>query len=93
MGTSAAKTASFPSAKPEKGKLVKKGNAAAGDLSGKKANRPMKQVTSKATYGIKTKMPSYVDPQIGPTQGNGRLFKSSVNRTAPNFRDGIVDHN
>lgn len=93
MGTSAATGASFPSAKPEKGKLVKRGNTAAGNLLGKKADKPMKQVTSKRGYGIKTKMPSYVDPQIGPVQGNGRLFKAAVNRTAPNFQDGIVDHN
>jgi len=93
MGTSAAAGVKNASGKPLAGKLMKKGNAASGDLSGKKANRPQKQVTSARTYGITTTMPSYVDPQIGPTQGNGRLFKSAVNRTVPNFTDGMTDHN
>lgn len=93
MGTSAAKNVSVPSAKPERGKLVKKKNTAAGSNLGVKANKPQKQVTSKRAYGITAKMPSYRDPQIGPVQGNGRLFKAAVNRTAPNFTDGIADHN
>lgn len=93
MGTSAASTAVNASGKPEKGKLVKRKNTASGDLSGKKGGQTMKQVTSKRTYGITTTMPSYVDPQIGPTQGNGRLFSAATNRTSPNFTGGIADHN
>ena len=93
MGTSAASTAVKVSGMPERGTLVKRKNTASGDLSGKKGGQVMKQVTSKRTYGITTKMPSYVDPQIGPTQGNGRLFKAATNRTAPNFTDGMTNYN
>jgi hypothetical protein len=93
MGTTAASGAQYPSAKPERGKLMKKGNTAAGTLDGKKGAQAMKHATSKRAYGIKTTMPSWKDPQIGPTQGNGRLFKSAVNRTAPNFTDGMADYN
>ena len=93
MGTTAASGAQYPSAKPERGKLMKKGNTAAGTLYGKTAIQPMKHVTSKRTYGIKTTMPSWKDPQIGPTQGNGRLFKSAVNRDSANFQDGMTNYN
>jgi hypothetical protein len=93
MGTSAASTAANPSGSPERGKLVKRKNTAAGDLSGKKGGHTLKQATSKAAYGIKTTMPAYKDPQIGPTQGNGRLFTASTNRTVPNFTGGMSDHN
>jgi len=93
MGTSAASNVKNASGKPLTGKLVKKKNTASGDLSGTKADRPQKQVTSARTYGITTKMPSYVDPQIGPTQGNGRLFKAATNRTLPNFTDGMSNYN
>ena len=93
MGTTAASGANYPSAKPERGKLVKKGNTAAGTMDGKNVVQPQKQVTSKRAYGIKTTMPSWKDPQIGPTQGNGRLIKSAINRTTPNFTDGMQDYN
>jgi len=93
MGTSASNGVKNASGKPLKGKLVKRKNTAAGDLSGKKGGHVMKQSTSKRAYGITTTMPSYVDPQIGPTQGNGRIFKSATNRTTPNFTDGMSDHN
>ena len=93
MGTSAASGAKYPSAKPERGTLVKKKNTAAGTLDGKTAVKPQKQVTSKRTYGVKTTMPSYRDPQIGPTQGNGRLFKSAVSRDLANFQDGTMNYN
>jgi hypothetical protein len=94
MGTSAASNVKNASGKPLTGKLVKKKNTAAGDpYAQAKPSRPQKQVTSARTYGITTKMPSYVDPQIGPTQGNGRLFKAATNRTLPNFTDGMSSHN
>lgn len=93
MGTSASTGVNNVSGKPEKGTLVKSKNTASGDLSGKKGVHVLKKATSKRAYGITTTMPSYVDPQIGPTQGNGRLFKASTSRTLPNFSDGIVDHN
>ncbi len=93
MGTSAAKNVRFPSATPERGTLVKKKNTASGSLLGTKANKPHKVVTSGRKFAIRTTMPSYKDPQIGPTQGNGRMFKSAVNRTAPNFKDGMSNFN
>ena len=93
MGTSAASTAANVSGKPEKGTLVKRKNTASGDLSGKKGGHTLKHATSQRAYGITTTMPSYVDPQIGPTQGNGRLFKAATNRTAPNFTDGMTNYN
>ena len=96
MGNSAATTAKNLSGAPERGKLMKKtGNAKGGTDPYKQAkpSRPNVKATGGRHYGIKTKMPSYVDPQIGPTQGNGRMFASKINRTKINFTDGIVDHN
>lgn len=96
MGNSAATTAKNPSGTPEKGTLWKKtGNAKGGTDPYKQAkpSRTFVKATGARAYGIKTKMPSYVDPQIGPTQGNGRMFASKVNRTKPNFFDGTESHN
>jgi len=94
MGTSAAKGVSVPSAKPLKGKLVPRKNTAAGDPARQaKPARKVVKGTSAKQYGITTKMPSYKDPQIGPTQGNGRIVPASTNRTSLDFSAGIVDHN
>ncbi|CAB4128898.1 hypothetical protein UFOVP225_100 [uncultured Caudovirales phage] len=93
MGNSAATTAKNGSAEGTSGKLVKKGNTASGDPAAqKKGVRSNVKHKSGAAYGIKTSMPSWKDPQIGPTQGNGRLFTAALNRTKPNFDAGIVDH-
>jgi hypothetical protein len=94
MGTSAATTVKNASGAPEKGTLVKKKNTASGDpYKQAKPSRKFIKGTSAKQYGITTKMPSYVDPQIGPTQGNGRILPSKVNRTKVNFTDGMSDHN
>jgi len=94
MGTSAATTAKNPSGKPEKGTLWKKKNTASGDPYKQKApSRSFVKGTSAKQYGITTKMPSYVDPQIGPTQGNGRILPAATNRTSAQFTDGMSDHN
>jgi len=94
MGTSAASTANNPSGKPERGTLVKKKNTASGDpYKQAKPSRTKIKATSTKQYGITTKMPSYVDPQIGPTQGNGRILPASTNRTSAQFTDGMSDHN
>ena len=94
METSAATTAKNGSAEGTSGKLVKKGGAQAADPTvQKKGVRSNVKHKSGAAYGIKTSMPSWSDPQIGPTQGNGRLFTAALNRTKPNFDAGIVDHN
>jgi hypothetical protein len=95
MGHSSA-NAKNASAEGTTGKLMKKtGNAKGGTdpyVQAKPA-RPNVKATGGAAYGIKTKMPSYVDPQIGATQGNGRLFTAAVNRTKPNFDAGMTNYN
>jgi len=94
MGTSAASTANNLSGKPERGKLIKKKNTASGDpYKQEKPSRTKIKATSAKQYGITTKMPSYVDPQIGPTQGNGRLFKPAINRSSVDVSEGMADHN
>jgi len=93
MGTGASSGVKNVSGTPTAGKLMKRGNAVAGNLNGTTGIKPQKQVTSKRAYGIKTTMPSYQDPQVGPTQGNGRIFKEVIGRTAPNFQGGMSDHN
>lgn len=94
MGTSAASTTRNGSAEGTSGKLVKRKSTAAGDPTREaKPSRGKVKATSGAAYGIKTKMPSWKDPQIGATQGNGRLFSAALNRSKPNFDAGIVDHN
>jgi hypothetical protein len=79
-------------AKPEKGTLVKKtGNAKGGTDWVKQAAPARTKVTatSGAKYGITAKIPAYKPSEAGATQGNGRLFQAAVNRTAPNFKDGV----
>jgi hypothetical protein len=94
MGTSAAKGVTAPSAKPLKGKLVPRKNTAAGDpYAQAKPSRTNVKATSAKQYGITTKMPAYKDPQIGPTQGNGRILKPSTNRTSVDFADGMSNYN
>jgi hypothetical protein len=94
MGNSAATTAVNESAQGTTNKLVKKGNTASGNptTEAKPATKNVKHRTG-ASYGIRTSMPAWKDPHIGPVQGNGRLFTAAVNRTKPNFDSGIVDHN
>ena len=94
MGTSAATTAKNGSAEGTSGKLVKKGGAQAADpfVQAKPSRSNVKHRTG-AAYGIRTSMPSWKDPQIGATQGNGRMFTSAVNRTKPNFDAGTVNYN
>ena len=92
MDTSATKTAVNASGKDTTKKLVAKKGAQAGDPAKEAtSHRSHVKATGKAGYGIKTTMPTYKDPQVGPTQGNGRLFTSSLNRTKPNFDAGIAD--
>lgn len=96
MGNSAATTAKNLSGTPERGTLWKKtGNAKGGTDPYKQAkpSRSFIKATGARAYGITTKMPSYVDPQIGPTQGNGRIVPAKMNRTKVTFTDGMSDHN
>lgn len=93
MGTSSAH-AKNASAEGTTGKLMKKGGAQAADpYAQPKPSRSNVKATGGAAYGIKTKMPAWKDPQIGATQGNGRLFTAAVNRTKPNFDAGMTNYN
>jgi hypothetical protein len=76
--------------KPEKGKLVKKGNAASGGATGTTGNRKAGKATSGARYGISVKLSGGVAPEAGATQSNGRIVAPAVNRTRPNFQDGMA---
>lgn len=91
MDNSAATTAKNASAEGSVGgKLIPKKNTAAGDPAVQaKPARKFARGRGERAYGITASMPAWHDPQIAPVQSNGRLFTSSVNRTAPNFQDGI----
>jgi len=80
-------------AMPEKGKLMKKKNTAAGDPY-KMAKPSRKFVTVEragARYGIKVGFQKQTSPEAGATQGNGRIISSAVNRSRPNFNDGMSE--
>jgi len=80
-------------AMPEKGKLMKKKNTAAGDPT-KMAKPSRKFVTVEragARYGIKVGFQKQTAPEAGATQGNGRIIASAVNRSRPNFNDGMSE--
>lgn len=78
-----------PSASPKAGKLVKKGGAQAADPYaqpvGKRSNVP---ASHGASYGIRSRYTKQTSPEAGATQANGRVFKSVINRTTPNFEEG-----
>lgn len=94
MGTSAATGARNASAEGTTNKLVKRKNTAAGDPTATPtAHRSAVKSTGGAAYGIRTTMPAWNDPHIGPTQGNGRIVPAAVNRSKLNFSAGIEDHN
>lgn len=82
-------------AAPEKGTLVKKKGAQAGDPYGqpvgKRSNVLSNGGRNGAAYGIRAKIPAYASPEAGATQGNGRLISAAVNRSRPNFQDSIHD--
>lgn len=91
MGTSASTTAKNASAEGATSKLVAKKGAQAGDPAKQPLGKKGTTKAGKRAFGITAKMPSYKDPQVGPTQGNGRLFTAAVNRTAPNFEAGYAN--
>ena len=88
MGKSGAAFTS-PSASPKAGKLVKKGGAQAADPYaqpvGTRKNVP---ASHGASYGIRARYMRQTSPEAGATQANGRVFKSVINRTVPNFEEG-----
>jgi len=83
-------TSSAAAQMPEKGELMKKKNTAAGNNWGKKANTPHNMINSGARYGVTVKLSGGTSPEAGLTQANGRIIAPAVNRTRPNFRDGMV---
>lgn len=45
-----------------------------------------------AQYGTQVGFEAHTDPSAGFTQANGRIVPVAINRTAPNFQIGAVDH-
>jgi hypothetical protein len=80
-------------AKPLVGKLMKKGNTAAGDPTAM-AKPSRANVLNKigARYGIRVKFQKTVAPEAGATQANGRILPAATKRTSGNFTDGTADH-
>ena len=77
----------------EKGTLVKKKGAQAGDPT--KMAKPSRTKTmierAGARYGIKVGFQKQTSPEAGATQGNGRIIPAAVNRSRPNFNDGMAE--
>lgn len=82
----------------EKGTLVKKKGAQAGDPT-KMAKPSRKNVMSAdaghagARYGIRVKFQKSVAPEAGATQANGRILPPAMKSQAPSFNAGMADHN
>ena len=82
----------------EKGTLVKKKGAQAGDPT-KMAKPSRKNVKSAdaghagARYGIRVKFQKSEAPEAGATQANGRILPAAMKSQAPSFNAGMADHN
>jgi hypothetical protein len=82
-------------AMPEKGKLMKKKNTAAGDPT--KMAKPSRTFVKAdghragARYGVRVGFQKQEAPEAGATQGNGRLIPAAINRSKPNFTSGMTD--
>jgi hypothetical protein len=80
---------------PKQGKLIKKGHSKSVDPHvqpvANRAYAPRER--SGAAYGIQVGFEAHVAPEAGLTQANGRMLKQAINRSAPNFRTGMVDYN
>lgn len=83
-------------AKTEKGTLVKKKGAQAGDPT-KMAKPSRKNVTSAdaghagARYGIRVKFQRSTAPEAGLTQANGRILPSAMKSQKPSFGAGMAE--
>jgi len=76
----------------EKGTLVKKKGAQAGDPTKMaKPSRTKVTATSGARYGVRVKFQKTTAPEAGATQGNGRILSAAINRSHPNFKDGMAE--
>ena len=80
-------------AMPEKGTLVKKKGAQAGDPT--KMAKPSRTKTmierAGARYGISVGFQKQVAPEAGATQSNGRIIPAAVKRTRQNFTSGMTE--
>ena len=85
----------YPSASPEMGKLVARHAIKAQDpaFMPHMARRNVPQERTGAAYGVTVQAMANVAPEAGATQANGRILKPAVMRSAPNFLDGMGDHN
>jgi len=83
-----------PSAKPERGTLVAKANAAAGDPAvqgqGTRANVPYAGERKGAAYSIKASYAPQTSPEAGATQANGRVVSPAITRQKDSWSDGIA---
>jgi hypothetical protein len=83
-------------AMPEKGKLMKKKNTAAGDPY-KQPKPSRKNILGPdaghagARYGIRVKFQRSIAPEAGLTQANGRLLPSAIKSQKPNFGAGMAE--
>ncbi len=80
-----------PSASPKAGKLMKKTGNAKGATDPYVQAAPAKKnvpASHGASYGIRARYMRQTSPEAGATQANGRVFKSVMNRTSPNFEEG-----
>lgn len=81
-------------AKVLKGTLVKKtGNAkgASDPYKQAKPSRGFVTATGGARYGIRVNFQKTIAPEATSTQANGRIIAPAVNRSAPNFKDGMAE--
>lgn len=79
----------------EKGTLVKKKGAQAGDPTKMaKPSRPFVTADGHragARYGIRVGFQKQISPEAGATQGNGRILPAATNRSKPNFSAGMAE--
>jgi hypothetical protein len=82
-------------AMPEKGKLMKKKNTAAGDPT--KMAKPSRTFVKAdghragARYGVRVGFQKQEAPEAGATQSNGYLIPAAINRSKPNFTAGMAE--
>ena len=92
--TAPGKPVEHSAAMPEKGTLVKKKGAQAGDPTKMaKPSRKFVTATSGARYGIRVKFQKTEAPEAGSTQANGRILPSAMKAQSSNFGAGMSDHN
>jgi hypothetical protein len=85
---------SSPSASPEAGTLVPKGNTAAGDPTGagtkaSRVNLPYAGERKGAAYSITATYMRQTSPEAGMTQANGRIVSPKVIRQRDSWAEGI----